>query len=128
VGWSLISGIDCWKQNLRSAKFRLLTRFQHSIQPRTSPQIAGIEIEAYWQPFKQVGGDAWGWVTQADKQLTWFILDVAGKGLPAALAAMSLHTAIRMGLQMNLSPSDVLQAVNKVGTVRGHCTTDWSHD
>ncbi|MBZ0303754.1 MAG: serine/threonine-protein phosphatase, partial [Anaerolineae bacterium] len=33
-------------------------------------------------------------------------------GLPAALAAVSLHTAIRTGLRLGLSPAEVLDLVN----------------
>jgi len=63
-------------------------------------------------PATEVGGDAWGWVEQPNGNLAWFILDVAGKGLPAALAAVSLHTAIRMGLRTGLSPTEVIRTVN----------------
>lgn len=93
-------------------EFQIASMIQRSIQPVNSPQIPGLEMAAFWEPAKQVGGDTWGWVAKGDK-LAWFIVDVAGKGLPAALAAVSLHTAIRMGLRLGLSPTEVLETVNQ---------------
>jgi serine phosphatase RsbU (regulator of sigma subunit) len=84
---------------------------QQSIQPLSPPNVEGIDMASHWLPTHQVGGDAWGWMDMKNR-LNWFVLDVAGKGLPAALAAVSLHTAIRMGLRMGLAPSEVLNAVN----------------
>jgi sigma-B regulation protein RsbU (phosphoserine phosphatase) len=87
-------------------------QIQRSIQPDTNPIIRGLEVAGYWQPTSTVGGDAWGWVIQPSGHLAGFLLDVSGKGLPAALAAVSLHTAIRMALRLGLSPVDVLSKVN----------------
>lgn len=86
---------------------------QNSIQPEAPPSVLGVQIAAYWQPAMQVGGDAWGWIEQPSDELVWFILDVAGKGLPAALAAVSLHATIRMALRMQLSPATALALVNE---------------
>lgn len=94
-------------------ELQIASEIQRSIQPEEGPQTPSMRMSAYWHPASQVGGDAWGWVQQPDEQLTWFVLDVAGKGLPAALAAASLHTAIRMALHMRLSPMDVLLIVNE---------------
>lgn len=86
---------------------------QQSIQPSTAPKTCFIQMANYWQPAREVGGDAWGWVQQPDGRLAWFILDIAGKGLPAALAAMALHTAISIALRMQVSPTAVLSLINE---------------
>jgi sigma-B regulation protein RsbU (phosphoserine phosphatase) len=84
---------------------------QQSIQPISPPNVEGIEMASHWLPTHEVGGDAWGWMGMKNR-LNWFVLDVAGKRLPAALAAVSLNTAIRMGLRQGLTPSQVLNVVN----------------
>lgn len=86
---------------------------QRSIQPPAAPVMPGLDIGVKWQPAFQVGGDAWGWVRLAEDELGLFMVDVAGKGLPAALAAVSLHTAMKMVLRLNLSPAEVLQQINE---------------
>src|SRR5262249_54093779 len=86
---------------------------QRSIQPLQAPTLVGLDAAADWQPAQNVGGDAWGWVLQPSGRLGCFLLDVAGKGLPAALAAAALHTALKMALRLDLSPGDVLRNVNE---------------
>ena len=86
---------------------------QRSIQPGRSPDLPGLQVRAAWEPAASVGGDAWGWVLQPSGRLACFLLDVAGKGLPAALAAVSLHTALKMALKLDLSPVEVLRVVSE---------------
>jgi serine phosphatase RsbU (regulator of sigma subunit) len=100
------------REALHAREMHIAGTIQQSIQPETLPQSHCLQLAAYWQPASQVGGDAWGWVQPDDQRLAWFVLDVSGKGLPAALAAVSLHTAIRLALRMHLSPVEVLRLVN----------------
>lgn len=93
-------------------EMQIANEIQQSIQPEKPPYAPGLHVGSYWRPALQVGGDAWGWVMQPNGRLAWFILDVSGKGLPAALAAVSLHTAIRMALRMQLPPAEVLSVIN----------------
>lgn len=86
---------------------------QRSIQPDSLPNVAHIDTAAAWIPASTVGGDAWGWVMQPSGKLACFMVDVAGKGLPAALAAVSLHTALRLVLRLDRSPAETLLAVNR---------------
>lgn len=85
---------------------------QRSIQPATEPEVEGLQVAADWRPAASVGGDAWGWVQQPSGRLAAFMVDVAGKGLPAALAAVSLHTALKLALGLNHTPADVIRIVN----------------
>lgn len=85
---------------------------QRSIQPASVPKVDNLDTAAEWQPASTVGGDAWGWIVQPSGKLACFMVDVAGKGLPAALAAVSLHTALRLVLRLDLSPAETLQVVN----------------
>ncbi|MAS35698.1 MAG: hypothetical protein CL610_16935 [Anaerolineaceae bacterium] len=86
---------------------------QRSIQPVDKPVVPGMQMSAIWQPARRVGGDAWGWVQQPCGKLCWFLLDVSGKGLSAALAAVSLHTAIHMALRLDMPPVKALQTINE---------------
>ncbi len=85
---------------------------QRSTQPIHYPRIDGIDLAVDWKPASVVGGDAWGWVQQPNDVLAVFMVDVAGKGLPAALGAVSLHTLIKMALRLGLTPVEVLRHVN----------------
>jgi len=100
------------REAVQEREMQIANDIQQSVLPREAPQNRRIQISAHWQPAKKVGGDAWGWVQRRDERLAWFILDVAGKGLPAALAAVSLHTALSMSLKVQMSPVDVLRTIN----------------
>ncbi len=101
----------------REAKFiheiEIAGSIQRSIQPSSEPEVANLDTAAEWQPASDVGGDAWGWVIQPSGKLACFMVDVAGKGLPAALAAVSLHTAMRLVLSLDLSPAETLKIINR---------------
>jgi serine phosphatase RsbU (regulator of sigma subunit) len=101
------------REAVQAREMQIANQIQQSVQPTESPQSQRIRLASYWQPAKEVGGDAWGWVQHDEDRLTWFVLDVAGKGLPAALAAVSLHTAISIALHLRLSPVHTLRVVNE---------------
>ncbi len=94
-------------------ELEIASHIQRSIQPKTAPSVPGLQVAFYWEPARQVGGDACGWFVQPDGTLNWFILDVSGKGLPAALAAVSLYTAIRVGLRLGQTPDAILRLANE---------------
>lgn len=85
---------------------------QRSIQPLRLPYMATVDLAAHWQPAAIVAGDAWGWVTQSSGRLAGFVLDIAGKGLPSSLWAVSLRSALNMALRLGLPPTEVIHAVN----------------
>ncbi|QPC84949.1 SpoIIE family protein phosphatase [Phototrophicus methaneseepsis] len=101
------------REAIQAREMQIAHDIQNSIQPKDVPQNRLYKIDSYWKPARHVGGDAWGWMHQVEGQLEWFILDVAGKGLPAALAAIGLHTAISMALRLNRSPEEALRIVNE---------------
>lgn len=100
------------REALQAREMQIANEIQQSVQPTVFPKDTNIAMASFWQPAKEVGGDAWGWI-QHDRQLTWFVLDVAGKGLPAALAAVALHTAVSMAVRMGLNPIKALEAINQ---------------
>lgn len=101
------------REAMQAREMQIGNEIQNSVQPKSAPTIPNLKMASYWRPAEEVGGDAWGWIQQNNEHLAWFILDVAGKGLPAALAAVALHTAISMALRMKLSPVEALELVNE---------------
>lgn len=101
------------QEAMRARELQIARDIQESNLPRTAPKSSRMQVAFYWQPAREVGGDAWGWVRQSETRIAWFILDVAGKGLPAALAASALHTALSMALRLHLSPAETLRVVNE---------------
>ena len=88
---------------------------QHSLLPRSLPEIAGFEVssrflaagEAY-----EVGGDFYDVFPNGSRSWSAVIGDVCGKGPEAAsLTALARYT-VRMASSPDNSPSDVLRALH----------------
>jgi serine phosphatase RsbU (regulator of sigma subunit) len=91
----------------------IASQIQKSIQPPEMPKTERLQVVAEWKPAKRVGGDAWGWVRRPNGEIGFYVLDVSGKGLPAALGAVSLHTAVKIALRLDIPIGEVLQKVNE---------------
>ena len=69
-------------------------RIQLSILPAESPANSHYLVAANYSPMTSVAGDLYDFLPLADDRLGLFIADVAGHGLPAALVASMLKTAL----------------------------------
>ncbi len=74
----------------------LARRVQFSLLPKVIPSISGLELSTFCQPASYVGGDFYDFVTGPDQSLTFFVGDVSGKGMPAAML-MTMTRAILRG-------------------------------
>ena len=69
---------------------------QRRLLPRKAPEVLGYDIAGRCQPAYHVGGDYYDWHLLDDTMLQVTVADVMGKGLPAAVIAAGLRTAMRV--------------------------------
>jgi serine phosphatase RsbU (regulator of sigma subunit) len=74
----------------------------------------GWDMDARWQPARQVGGDFYDFLILDENRLGIVIADVADKGMPAALFMTLIRTLIRAAAKENISPAKVLRQVNEL--------------
>jgi serine phosphatase RsbU (regulator of sigma subunit) len=86
-----------------------------SPDPRTLPSCA---LYAHVQPAREVSGDFYDFLTLDDGRLVFFVGDVAGKGLPAAMFVGAVCTLARHLATTGGSPADTLSRLN--GTLAAH--------
>lgn len=105
---------------------RAMTQFQASQLPRRGSEIQGISIDYFWIPKLFVSGDFFNVLQLNDQWLAYYMLDVVGHGVPAALKAMELsrllstHPQEGVLLEMDFSgystrirsPAEVLTLLN----------------
>jgi hypothetical protein len=82
---------------------------QRTLVPRTPPSAPGWEFAAAYRPARSVGGDFLDWRRQDPDRLVLTVADVMGKGVPAALLAASVRTALRTATR-DADPAAALHA------------------
>jgi serine phosphatase RsbU (regulator of sigma subunit) len=85
--------------------------------------VPGFKIESVYAPAKQVGGDFFRVLPEADGSLLVVVGDVSGKGLRAAMTVSAIIGALRT--MPALPPTRILGALNQglVGQLRGGFVT-----
>jgi serine phosphatase RsbU (regulator of sigma subunit) len=105
-------------ERLREARFRqelLLARdIQQSFLPTAVSPLgpAGPEVYARVHPAREVSGDLYDYFPLEDGRLAFFLGDVSGKGMPAALFMIMVRTLIRHLAPASGSPRDLLKRLN----------------
>jgi serine phosphatase RsbU (regulator of sigma subunit) len=80
-----------------------------SLDPRSLP---GCVLYAHVRPAREVSGDFYDFFTLDDGRLVFFVGDVAGKGLPAAMFVGAVCTLARHLATGGGSPADTLSRLN----------------
>jgi serine phosphatase RsbU (regulator of sigma subunit) len=86
------------------------------IQMRLVPQDfthGDLDIGFGFVPFKGVGGDYVDALPTADGRVLVTVMDVAGKGMDAALIASGLHTTVHLSVRQGLSLVELVQTLNR---------------
>ncbi|MFQ5968365.1 MAG: SpoIIE family protein phosphatase, partial [Acidimicrobiia bacterium] len=86
-------------------------RIQHDLLPREVPELTGWEIDVFYEPAREVGGDFYDFIPLEGEQLAVVVADVADKGVPAAMVMATCRTLLR-GAAEGRSPTEVLATVN----------------
>ncbi|PPK94615.1 PAS domain-containing protein [Kineococcus xinjiangensis] len=78
----------------------LAESLQRAVVPDASPQLAGLDVAARYEPAQgsQLGGDWWDAVELSGGRVAFVVGDVAGHGVQAATAMAQLRTALRVYL------------------------------
>ena len=73
-----------------------------------------LNIEAYSKASSELGGDIWGLVSLSENELGFYILDVSGHGVSAALNTFRLHQVIEQTWSQGLKPNELLRKINSM--------------
>jgi len=100
-------------------ELRVARRIQESILPKQTPAIPGWQINALWQPARQVSGDFYDFIALGGQRLGVVVGDVTDKGMPAALVMAVTRSVLRFAALSQaahdqLSPGEVLYEVNNI--------------
>jgi serine phosphatase RsbU (regulator of sigma subunit)/ketosteroid isomerase-like protein len=94
-------------------ELRVARRIQQASLPKEVPELEGWQINPYYRPAREVGGDFYDFLELEDGRLGLVVGDATGKGVPAALVMASARSMLRAVAQASdYSPGDVLRRVN----------------
>ena len=86
---------------------------QERLLPVDLSRISGCDIQVFWKPAKEVGGDYFDAIPLTGTKTAFCIGDVAGKGLPAALLMSNMQASVR-GLSESMSgPAEMCRQLNR---------------
>jgi PAS domain S-box-containing protein len=94
------------EQELRVARL-----IQHTLLPKSLPELEGHQIAVHYQPAREVGGDFYDFLWLPDGRLGLIVGDVSGKGVPAAIVMAITRTMLRSAYHLG-SPGEILEKVN----------------
>jgi serine phosphatase RsbU (regulator of sigma subunit)/anti-sigma regulatory factor (Ser/Thr protein kinase) len=102
------------QQQLRAQReLEIASAIQQSLMPRVFPDNPRFSIFGICQSAQEVGGDYFDAKQLPDGGLLLMMADVMGKGVPAALLATILRTAIHARLDLAPHPGQLLTLVNR---------------
>jgi len=89
---------EALEQERTERELQLAAAIQRQLLPAEIPAPSGYDIAAKSEPSRRVGGDVYDFVP-TERGLFFMLGDVAGKGVPAALMAAALQSAVRLLVQ-----------------------------
>ena len=94
-------------------ELEIARQIQSSILPREVPRVAGLDIAAQYVPMAAVAGDFYDFLVVDEKRVGILVADVTGHGVPAALIASMLKTALAAQSAFASDPAQVLAGLNR---------------
>jgi len=87
-------------------------QIQQTLQPGKLADLPGYEVEAYYQPLREVGGDYFDVIELPANRTLFALADVSGKGIPAALLAANIQALVRSIASVESSPLVLAKQMN----------------
>ena len=112
--WDSYDQLSLMRQSTEQ-ELRLARSIQRASLPEEVPSLEGWQINPYYRPAREVGGDFYDFHPLSEGRLGLVVGDATGKGVPAALV-MSTTCGMLQAVSQTLdstSPGEVLERVNE---------------
>ena len=88
-------------------------QIQQTLQPGKLEELPGYELETFYKPLREVGGDYFDVIELPDNRTLFALADVSGKGIPAALLAANIQALVRSIASVESTPLALAKQINK---------------
>jgi sigma-B regulation protein RsbU (phosphoserine phosphatase) len=124
------------QENARNEReLELARNIQRSFIPKTAPKLDFCTWDIHYSPLRAIGGDFFDFVTLGPQKVGFFLGDVSGHGIPAALVTSMIKVALPFAHQHPDNPSFFLKQLNHmlIGKISNNFVGafygifDWEH-
>jgi sigma-B regulation protein RsbU (phosphoserine phosphatase) len=88
-------------------------QIQQTLQPGKLDELPGYELETFYKPFREVGGDYFDVIELEGQRTLFAVADVSGKGMPAALLAANIQALVRSSASFEADPLALARRINR---------------
>jgi len=88
-------------------------KIQRTLIPEKLEPIESYEIETYYQPFRDVGGDYFDVISLPEGRTLVALADVSGKGMAAALLSANIQALVRSMSNAGAEPLALAKQINQ---------------
>ncbi|HEX2774678.1 MAG TPA: SpoIIE family protein phosphatase, partial [Micromonosporaceae bacterium] len=116
-------GLRLENAQLYEAEHRIAATLQHSLLPRSTPQVPGTVVASRYLAGTaegEVGGDWYDVIPVSGGDVVLVIGDVVGKGVAAAAKMGQLRNALRAYVLEEFDPGEALTRLNRLVGTAGH--------
>lgn len=93
-------------------ELRVARVIQQTLLPTDLPDLAPWQVDAFYRPAREVGGDFYDVIPLANGRVVLVEGDVTDKGVPAALVMATCRAALRAAVERSDDPGEVLRLTN----------------
>ncbi|MEO9485011.1 MAG: PP2C family protein-serine/threonine phosphatase [Ekhidna sp.] len=106
---------EAYRRELEIAK-----KVQNFLFPKELPKIERLQIEAFYLPHHDVGGDYYDYIQIDEHRFLACIADVSGKGVPAALLMSNFQASLRALVRQTKDLLEIVTELNHTTFVSGN--------
>ncbi|MEQ9007983.1 MAG: PP2C family protein-serine/threonine phosphatase, partial [Ekhidna sp.] len=106
---------EAYRRELEIAK-----KVQNFLFPKELPKIERLQIEAFYLPHHDVGGDYYDYIQIDENKFLACIADVSGKGVPAALLMSNFQASLRALVRQTDNLLEIVTELNHSTFVSGN--------
>jgi len=88
-------------------------QIQQTLCPGKLDALPGYQVETFYQPYREVGGDYFDVIELAGNRTLFALADVSGKGMPAALLAANIQALVRSGANSEVDLLVLARQINR---------------
>lgn len=96
---------------------------QKEFLPDSPPRLESYDIEFYYSPAREIGGDYYDFFPLPEDNLGFAVGDVSGKGIPAALTMAALKGSLAARVRNIYSIAEIIRQVNESLCEAGEATS-----